>query len=279
MPEAVQGGVSVFWREMGSGGEPVLLLHCGLGQSGMWKGVAAELASRARMIAPDLPDHGRSGPFPEGCDVIEAAARAMQPFVAPGTHLAGHSFGAVVALCLALERPRDVASLTLIEPVFFAAAQGAPEHARHRARERALFETCEDGDGMAMAEGFNALWGGGVPWGRFPPETQAGMARQMPFVRATEAGLWEDRLDMLRPGALEALTCPVRLVRGSATVPIIADVHAGLRARLPWASDTVIDGAAHMLVTSHAKPVAAEIACALEMARGRALDPVDSPAG
>ncbi len=268
---------TLFRREMGQGSAPVVLLHCGLGHSGMWKGVAAALDSRARMSAPDLPGHGRSPGFPAGIDVVAAAAQAVDGLIRPGTHLVGHSFGAVVALSLALARPGDVASLTLIEPVFFAAAPDHPETAPHRAAEEAIFAVYETGDHRAAAEAFNALWGGGVPWDRFPPDVQEAMTRQMPFVRNTEPALWRDTLGLAAAGRLETLEMPVHLLRGSATVRVIAAVQEALAARLPHVRETVIDGAAHMLVMSHAGAVAAAIAETLDWA-ATARHPEPSPA-
>ena len=43
-------------------------------------------------------------------------------FITDPIDVIGHSFGATVALRLAVEQPEKVRSLTLIEPVFFAVA-------------------------------------------------------------------------------------------------------------------------------------------------------------
>ncbi|MEN9061474.1 alpha/beta fold hydrolase [Ponticoccus litoralis] len=249
----------IFHRSFDGGAARVLALHCGLGQSGMWKAVAAELASLATLIAPDLPGHGRSGAFPEGRDVHDVATQALRPFLAPGMHLVGHSFGATVALRLALEAPEPPASLTLIEPVFFAAARGHPLHDSHRAQEQAFLDTFASGDMIEAARCFNHLWGGGMPRHSFPEKARQDMAARMPFVAATEPSLWQDSQAMLAPGRLEALNCPVALIRGAGTVPVIAAIHAGLASRLPRARDITIPGAGHMVPLTHPKDVAAAI--------------------
>jgi lipase len=88
----------------------------------------------ARRLSDRFPDRAGHGGARGG------TRRATGPrFPRPGTehalgllpegpvHLIGHSFGATVALRLAIEAPERVASLTLIEPVLFAAAPDGPE--------------------------------------------------------------------------------------------------------------------------------------------------------
>lgn len=246
-------------RTIGTGGVRVLALHCGLGQGGMWKGVAAHLPETT-ITAPDLPGHGRSAPFPSDIDVHDWATDAMAPHVTGQTHLVGHSFGATVALRLALNAPQRALSLTLIEPVFFAAAPDSPTKTAHRSAEEAFFATFADDGDLAAARAFNRLWGGGVPWDSFKPPVQAAMAAQMDFVVRTEPSLWQDRAALLTQDRLNRLTCPIRLIRGSDSVPIIAEIHKGLLRRMPHASETVIDGAGHMLVLTHPRDVAKVIA-------------------
>jgi pimeloyl-ACP methyl ester carboxylesterase len=253
----------LFLREMGQGADRALLLHCGQGVSGMWKGVARLLADRLSMVAPDLPGHGRSAPLAPGRDVHDQACDAIRPLLRDGMHLVGHSFGATVALRLALEAPGRVASLTLVEPVLFAAARGRAGLAAHQMLEEALYAPVRAGDLMAAARAMNRIWGGGVDWDSLRPEAQALLASQMPFVAATEPSLWEDCHGLLAPGRLERLTCPVALIRGAQTVPIIADIHAGLIARLPRAAEHVVPGAGHMLTVTHPEDVARVVAAQL----------------
>lgn len=236
----------------------------------MWRALAGHLPDLA-ITAPDLPGHGRSAPFPKGQDVHDAATNALRPLFDRPMHLIGHSFGATLALRLALEAPDRALSLTLIEPVFFAAAPDGAVKRAHRATEAEFFAIYETGDHPAAAREFNRLWGGGVPWASFDPKVQEAMAAQMPFVVATEPSLWGDRAGMLRPGGPEGLRCPVRLIRGAETVPIIAEVHRGLMSRLPQAVETVIPDAGHMVLISHAPQVAAACQPVLEDASASSL--------
>ncbi|MBS0124765.1 alpha/beta fold hydrolase [Thetidibacter halocola] len=253
-------------REMGQGADRALLLHCGQGVSGMWKGVARLLADRLTMVAPDLPGHGRSAPFAPGRDVHDQACDAIRPLLRDGIHVVGHSFGATVALRLALEAPERIATLTVVEPVLFAAARGSASFATHQAAEEAFYAPTRSGDLATAAREMNRIWGGGVKWDSLRSEAQALLARQMPFVAATEPALWHDCHGLMAAGRLEQLACPVALIRGSETVPVIADIHRGLMARLPCATDHVVAGAGHMLTVTHPEDVARVVAAQLDLA-------------
>lgn len=245
-------------RRFGEGPANVLALHCGLGQGGMWRGMASALTG-ATVLAPDLPGHGKSPPFPEGVDVHDAAFAALALLMTDNLHLVGHSFGATLALRLAQEAEGRIASLTLVEPVFFAAAPAGAGRSQHRASEEQIFAVFDSGDLTATARAFNRLWGGGVRWDSFSPQAQEAMAQQMPFVMGTEPSLWQDRAGMLGSERMARLTCPVTLLRGSLTVPIIAEIHAGLLVHLPQAHDIVVEGAGHMLPLTHPAEVAGAV--------------------
>lgn len=84
------------------------------------------LADRYCLLLPDRYGYGDSpdatGDYPS--DYRQDAA-AVAELLGAGAHLVGHSYGGVVALLAAAQRPDRVSSLTLIEP---AAHQGAIEH-------------------------------------------------------------------------------------------------------------------------------------------------------
>lgn len=170
-------GLNIRVRDWGQGAQRALLLHCGMAQSSMWRGVVKHLDSAFSMVVPDLPGHGRSDAFPNGVDVHDAATGVARGLQEDGMHLIGHSFGGTLALRLAVEAPQRVASLTLIEPVLMAVAAHEARFADHIAREREMIATYRSGDALGAARQFNRLWGGGVPWDSFSPEVQQVMAQ------------------------------------------------------------------------------------------------------
>ena len=110
-------------RHFGSGTRKALALHCTLAHSGAWRGLGKVIGDRLAITAIDLPGHGESPDWDQRDDLTDVAISYAQPYLAEPVDLIGHSYGAVVALLLAVSKPDKVRSLTLIEPVFFAVAK------------------------------------------------------------------------------------------------------------------------------------------------------------
>ncbi|WP_254656400.1 alpha/beta fold hydrolase [Roseovarius sp. 217] len=261
MPEGLRGGFPTHWTELGAGPRRALAIHCSLSHSGSWGPLAREVSGALRLTAFDLPGHGQSGAW-SGADEIQAVSTAMAAdFLDAPTDIIGHSFGATVALRLAVERPDLVRSLILYEPVFFAVGL----HDQPGLRAGHVAEMAEYAAGMAVgdflraAEGFTGVWGDRRGWTALPEGARAAMAAQMPLIEAATAALYEDAGRMLSSGALERIGVPVLLMEGSASPEIIAAINAGLAARIPDARRVVVQGAGHMGPISHARVVAEEI--------------------
>lgn len=94
----------------------VLLLHGQPGSGGDWAGVAGALRERGlEVLAPDRPGYGTSH-LPAGG--FEHNARAMAALLdGRRAVVAGHSWGAGVALALAQLSPELVEALVLVAPV------------------------------------------------------------------------------------------------------------------------------------------------------------------
>jgi pimeloyl-ACP methyl ester carboxylesterase len=111
-------------------GEPVLLMHCGFVADGFAPLMnEAELTGRHRLINYHRLGYGQSDRAAGPMSVAEQAADAralLQHLDIERAHVAGHSYGGVVALQLALDAPEVVHSLVLLEPAI-PAALGDPE--------------------------------------------------------------------------------------------------------------------------------------------------------
>lgn len=97
---------------------PVLLLGPSLGTSTrLWADAAADLRRDHRVIAWDLPGHGRSpaaeAPFAIE-DLADALAAMLDDLGVDACHYAGDSIGGAVGLALMLRRPERVRSAALL---------------------------------------------------------------------------------------------------------------------------------------------------------------------
>ena len=112
-------GVKIHFLVAGNG-DPVVLIH-GLDSSAEinWKltGVIRDLAADHRVIAIDLPGHGRSDkpekPEAYGLRVVEDVILLLDDLKIKKAHVAGYSIGGLVALKLASMHPDRVKSLLL----------------------------------------------------------------------------------------------------------------------------------------------------------------------
>ncbi|MEM7732919.1 MAG: alpha/beta hydrolase [Pseudomonadota bacterium] len=261
MPKAERAGFPTFWTSYGQGPREALMIHCSLAHSGSWGRMARGLSGLLTMTAFDMPGHGRSAPWDGRGEIQKVTAEIAGDFLDGPTDIIGHSFGATVALRLAVMRPDLVRTLTLIEPVFFAVAL------RDQPKITAAFETAQGdfipamdrGDTLTAACAFTRLWGDGTPWENYPAQVQQSLAAQMHLISASRDALHEDAGGILEAGVLDGLDKPVLLMEGSRSPDIIHTINDGLSARLPTATRAIIIGAAHMTPVTHADQVAQEI--------------------
>jgi lipase len=253
MPERAIGGRRVAWREAG-GGEPALLLHCGLAHSGAFGPLMARLGDRLAMRALDLPGHGGTDWDPDR-DIQDQAledARAMLAETGPA-HVIGHSFGGTVALRLGVEAPGLVRSLTLIEPVMFAflADAGHPGYEAEIAAEGPFHDAVRAGDWRAAADAFLARWGTAGGLAALPgPQADYILAR-MPTIVASEPAILRRDGRKLHLGDLRGLNMPVLLIEGAESPAVVGAILDAIVAVLPQARRVTVPGAGHMLPVTH----------------------------
>ena len=107
-------------RTAGESGPALLLVHALGGSGAHWRPQLAALGGARRVFAVDLRGHGRSdAPAGAAYDIASHAADLLATADALGLDrfaLAGHSFGAWVALEVAAAHPQRVTALALVDP-------------------------------------------------------------------------------------------------------------------------------------------------------------------
>jgi pimeloyl-ACP methyl ester carboxylesterase len=149
----------------------LLLVHGSVVNADLTWSAQRPLAGRFELVVPN-----RRG-FPPGPEVehvdFEAEARWFEQYLQPGAHVAGHSYGGVIALLVAARRPELVRSLTVVEPPAFGVARGVPAVEDFVGRmERHWNEG--PGDPDEFLRRFLRLVGASIPPGRFRPELLQG---------------------------------------------------------------------------------------------------------
>jgi pimeloyl-ACP methyl ester carboxylesterase len=109
-------GTQVRYREAGGGtGTPVLMLHGAGSSSAIWVGTMQRLGRGRRVVAIDLPGHGRSGGAPRSFDeLLQAVGMSAAVLCLGRSILVGHSMGGLLAVGAALSWPDKVAGLGLL---------------------------------------------------------------------------------------------------------------------------------------------------------------------
>ncbi|MEL6839061.1 MAG: alpha/beta hydrolase [Pseudomonadota bacterium] len=245
-------GHAVHSVAVGSGA-PAVMIHCALAKHDRLLPLAKAIGGQVTLF--DMPGHGRSGDWDGKADYQTLVVEAAASFCDGPAHLIGHSFGATAALRLAVERPDLVNRLTLIEPVYFAAAKGTDAHADHAKVFRPFVGAMLQGDEERAAQIFNRLWGA-QSWDDIPDRLRKYLVARIHLIVAGAAPIEEDAGGITSPERLGQLDVPVTLIRGAETQPVIAAIHERLAERLPHATDHVVPGAGHMLPITHVAVVA-----------------------
>jgi pimeloyl-ACP methyl ester carboxylesterase len=113
-------GLSMYYEIHGAG-EPLVLVHGGLGSTGMFGDLLPALAADRQVIAVDLQAHGRTADIdrPLRYEVMgDDIAALIRHLGLAGTDLMGYSLGGGVALRAAIQHPELVRKLVLVSTPF-----------------------------------------------------------------------------------------------------------------------------------------------------------------
>ena len=244
-------------------GRLTLCLHCSTGSSRQWQSLAAHLGSRRRLLAPDLLGYGDNPPWPrERRSSLALEVRSLTgqiPATGAALDVVAHSFGAAIAVKLALMHPRRVRSLTLYEPVLFSLLK----EDRHAAALAGILSTAGHIEGAlsrrdceAAAARFIDFWSGSGRW-QAMPETRRGSVRAvMHKVRADFEALLNESMTLADVAQIDV---PVLCLSGGQSPAATRRIADLLSAELPRARSLRIEHAGHMGPLTHASLVNSHI--------------------
>jgi pimeloyl-ACP methyl ester carboxylesterase len=255
MIEDARGNID--YHEEGAG--PTLLLVPGSwGTRSAWRGVVAALDGRFRCVTTSLLGYGGTAErrtdgdlsADREAEIVEAVAKRAG---GGPVHLAGHSWGGLACLAMALRGRAAIASLALIEPVAFGLLARFGEHAL-------------DDDVVAMRDGYIAAFRGGeqeaarrvIDYYGGTGSFDAMPQRMRDFVVATTPANildWQSGFDPA-PSDYAAVAAPTLILRGGDGHPALARVAELLCQSMPKASLATVAGAAHFMMATHPAEVA-----------------------
>ena len=254
-------GVELDYEVTGSG-EPVLLISPVLADGFVPLVPEPALADRYQLIRYHKRGWVGSTHTPPPVSVADHAADAaalLDHLGVARAHVAGHSTGGVVAIQLALDAPRLVETLVLLEPFVLSVPSG--EAALQQAAP--AFEAYASGD---HAEAWAVFLSAASGLDR--PTCRAVLEERVPGVVAQAVKDADTCFGIELPAMVEwasgperasAVRCPALSVLGTDTLPLFVEVAALLRSSLADVEECVIDGVGHLLQLQRPQPVARAI--------------------
>jgi pimeloyl-ACP methyl ester carboxylesterase len=211
MPIVTRDGRPLFYREEGSGGPPILLVHGWCCDHTYMAPQIDHLASAHRVIAPDLSGHGRSDPSRQ----VYTMAGFADELAWLASHLGlnrpvviGHSMGGGIALELAARHPDVPAAIAMLDSTIVVPAE------RHARMEALLPVFRAPGYRDAMREALET--GFFQPWD--DPERRARIVDAMTAApQHVVAGAWQGILEW--DGAAATAACKVPALYVAAAAP------------------------------------------------------------
>ena len=257
-----------FFREAGAG-PGVVCIHANASSSAQWRGLMERLAPKFHVLAPDSYDSGKGPHWPsdrvirlsdEAALIEPVLARAGSPLV-----LAGHSYGAGVALIAALQNPGRVRALALYEPTVFALldAEKPPPNEADGIRDAVARSAAalEAGDTDLCAEHFIDYWMGAGAWKQTPEARKPAIAASTANVRRWAHALITEPTPL---AAFRSLDVPVLYMTGKRSTASALGVARLLAGALPRVERVDFEKLGHMGPVTHPEVVNAAIGEFLE---------------
>jgi len=220
-------------------GPEILLVHGGASPDATWGGLAP-LRARWTLASVHRRGYPPSPPPVDGRQDFEVDAGDVLPLLASRPHVIAHSYGVLGTLIAVAPRPKDVRSLTLIEPPLYHVLPGDPEIERLERIGDAVLIDGLDADPETLREFLRMAGAPGVDDGPLPESVANGVRRAHGGRLPGEA---RPQLDSIREAAVPAL------VASGGHTPGIERICDALAAEIE-ADRLVAPGAGHFVAAA-----------------------------
>ena len=213
-----------------------------------------------RVTAVDLHGYGHGSELTAGtaCSLdreVETLADMVNEVNGP-IHLVGHSYGGAVAIKAAQTLGRRVSSLTLYEPVVFAALFAVSANQPASVEISRLIEDIQSdyrcGDLFHAAQRFIDYWSGPGTWENIPFQKKLGLSEKIPVVLKNFEALVSE------PNALEGIASiqvPTLYLSGRESPASVQVISELLIQKLPCVDVHQFPGLGHMGPITHSEIV------------------------
>jgi pimeloyl-ACP methyl ester carboxylesterase len=251
----------IDYDENGTGPAVVLVPgSCSTGAA--WRPVVSQWRNRFRCVTTSLLGYGGTAERRTVLDTdIRHEAEMIESVIrraAGPVHLIGHSFGGLCALAVALRNKVPLLSLAILEAPIMELLRQMEEYQKYRAfREMTdtYFGLFQAGDPAAIQLMID-FYGGAGTFSGWPPRVRS-YAVETTAVNILD---WASAYGFqLTRASVAAIEVPTLVMWGEASHPAMRRANQ-LLAQCTNASAVTIGGAAHFMISTHAKEVADELA-------------------
>jgi pimeloyl-ACP methyl ester carboxylesterase len=248
---ALPSGVELHYLQAGAG-QPLIFVHGVMGDWAswlpQWEAFCAHYRCTTYSRRYNHPNRNDM-PSPDHSALVEAEdlRQFMGVLGLERATLVASSYGAFIALALAVQHPKRVEAIVAVEPAMLCFADFSATGQHERARfAHAVIEPAN----AAFRRGDDALGATLMTGGIHASGTAAlqgpAMARRLHNARAMRMlALSSNEFPLLSPSALAALSCPVLLLSGQDTAAIHAEVFSNVCAAMPQAQHLKVPQAGH----------------------------------